>query len=95
VKVIKVGVVGLGAMGQHHVRLYSELVVIWWGWRTSILNVAQEIGDKYRVPYYSDYRDLLPQVEAVSIAVPTTMHHSVAKDFLSEVSIAWWKNPCF
>jgi UDP-N-acetylglucosamine 3-dehydrogenase len=82
--VIKVGVVGLGAMGQHHVRLYSELNCNLVGVADVNPERAKEIGEKYRVPYYSDYRDLLPQVEAVSIAVPTTMHHAVAKDFLSE-----------
>jgi UDP-N-acetylglucosamine 3-dehydrogenase len=43
---------------------------------------AKEIGSKYNVPYYSDYHDLLGKVDAVSIAVPTTLHHVVAMDFL-------------
>jgi UDP-N-acetylglucosamine 3-dehydrogenase len=43
---------------------------------------AKEIGEKYSTKYYSDYRNLLSKVEAVSIAVPTTLHHAVAMDFL-------------
>jgi predicted dehydrogenase len=35
------------------------------------------------VPHYSDYRQLLGKVDAVSIAVPTAGHYEVAKDFLS------------
>ncbi len=76
--------VGLGAMGQHHARLYSQL-------NCNLVAVAdvnperaREIGEKYHTKYYSDYRDLLSKVEAVTIAVPTTLHHSVAMDFLRE-----------
>ena len=79
---LKVGVVGLGAMGHNHVRLYSEL-------RCDLVGVAdadpvraQEIGEKYNVRYYQDYHQLISKVEAISIAVPTTAHHAVAMDFL-------------
>jgi UDP-N-acetylglucosamine 3-dehydrogenase len=82
--VIKVGVVGLGAMGQHHARLYSQLNCELVGVADVNPERAREIGEKYHTPYYSDYHDLLPKVEAVTIAVPTTLHHSVALDFLSE-----------
>jgi UDP-N-acetylglucosamine 3-dehydrogenase len=81
---IKVGVVGLGAMGQHHARLYSQLNCELVGVADSNFERAREIGEKYHTRYYSDYRELLPQVEAVSIAVPTTLHHNVAMDFLKE-----------
>ena len=79
---IKVGVVGLGAMGQHHARLYSKLDCSLVGVADTDLNRAKEIGEKYNTKYYSDYHELLSRVEAVSIAVPTIMHHSVAMNFL-------------
>lgn len=31
----------------------------------------------------ADYRELLDQVDAVSIAAPTTLHHRIARDFLA------------
>ncbi len=43
---------------------------------------AKEIGKLYNTEYYSDYRNLLSRVEAVSIAVPTTLHYPIAMDFL-------------
>jgi UDP-N-acetylglucosamine 3-dehydrogenase len=81
---IKVGVVGLGAMGQHHARLYSLLDCNLVGVADVNPNRAKEIGEKYHTSYYSDYHELIPQVEAVSIAVPTTWHQGVAADFLKK-----------
>ena len=79
---LKVGVVGLGAMGHNHARLYSRLNCELVGVADADAARAKEIGEKYNTPYYSDFHDLLSKVEAVSIAVPTTLHHSVAMDFL-------------
>jgi UDP-N-acetylglucosamine 3-dehydrogenase len=118
---IKVGVVGLGAMGQHHARIYSELskiprhcepdrlpkqsninLVDSSNTRDSGLTTpnpqlpevqlvgladadstrAKELGEKYAVSHFSSHRDLLGKVDAVSVAVPTTLHHSVVMDFL-------------
>jgi len=79
---IKVGVVGLGAMGQNHARLYSQLKCDLVGVADVDPSRAKEIGEKYNTPYYSDYHELVSKVEAISIAVPTTLHHMVAMDFL-------------
>ncbi len=79
---LKVGVVGLGAMGQNHARLYSQLKCDLVGVADVDPERAKEIGEKYNVPYYYDYHQLLTKVEAISIAVPTTIHHTIAMDFL-------------
>ena len=75
---IRVGVVGVGNMGQHHTRVLSmlkdvELVGV------ADLNVERGIdtASKYRVRFFEDYHDMLPHVDAVCIAVPTRLHHSV------------------
>jgi UDP-N-acetylglucosamine 3-dehydrogenase len=81
---LKVGVVGLGAMGQQHARLYSQLNCELVGVVDVYAERAKEIGEKYGTKYYSDYHDLLPKVEAVSIVVPTTLHHAIAMDCLRE-----------
>jgi len=79
---IRVGVVGLGAMGHNHARIYSQLNHNLVGVADTDLVRAKEIGEKYHTSYYSDYHQLLSKVEAVSIAVPTTLHHTIAMDFL-------------
>jgi UDP-N-acetylglucosamine 3-dehydrogenase len=81
---LKVGVIGLGEIGQHHARIYSQLGCELVGVADTNLERAKEIGEKYGAQYYADYHDLLPKVEAVSIAVPTTLHHAVAMDCLRE-----------
>jgi predicted dehydrogenase len=75
---IRVGVIGVGNMGQHHTRVLSllkdvELVGI------SDINVERglDTASKYRVRFFEDYHDLLAHVDAVCIAVPTRLHHSV------------------
>lgn len=79
---VKVGVVGVGAMGQHHARLYSELDCELVGVADVRPERAKEIGEKYRTQYFSDHKKLLEEVEAVSIAVPTSLHKQVALDFI-------------
>ena len=42
-----------------------------------------QVGEELGVPGITDHRELLDRVDAVSIAVPTPLHHAVASDFLS------------
>ncbi|GBF79695.1 Gfo/Idh/MocA family protein [Aphanothece sacrum] len=80
---IRIGVIGVGNMGQHHTRVLSllkdvEFVGI------SDVNVEKgiETASKYRVRFFESYLDLLPHVDAVCIAVPTRLHHTVGMDCL-------------
>jgi len=75
---IKIGVIGVGNMGQHHARVLSLLKDV------EIVGVADinverglDTASKYRVRFFEDYRDLFPYVNAVCIAVPTRLHHEV------------------
>jgi predicted dehydrogenase len=81
---IKIGVIGVGNMGQHHARVLSllkdvEMVGV------ADINVERglDTASKYRVRFFEDYRDLLPYVEAVCVAVPTRLHHEVGMTCLS------------
>jgi UDP-N-acetylglucosamine 3-dehydrogenase len=78
---IRTGVIGTGAMGRNHVRLYhdldqSELVAI----ADADPATAAATGHRHSVPFYSDYREMLEtqRLDAVSICVPTTLHLEVA-----------------
>jgi len=77
---IKVGVIGLGAMGKNHVRVYSELrdtTVV--GVADVNYRLAQSLAVRYHAKPFNDYRELLEQdLDAVSIAVPTSLHREVA-----------------
>jgi len=80
---LKVGVIGVGHLGSIHARIYKEspncqLV----GISDSNPESLKQVSSKLRVPGYIDYRELFSKVEAVSIAVPTSLHHKVATDCL-------------
>ena len=75
---IKVGVIGVGNMGQHHARVLSRLKDVQ---LVGVSDVNAELGietaSKYQVHYFEEYQKLLPHVDAVCVAVPTRLHHSV------------------
>jgi len=80
---LKVGVVGVGHLGQYHAQKYAampdvELV----GLVDLDCDRAQEVADRCQTQVLTEVGDLLGRVEAVSIAVPTQAHHAVAGAFL-------------
>lgn len=85
---IKVGVVGVGNMGKHHARIYKELEKEIDGLKLvgvvdKRVDRARAVGESLGVPYYTDYRDLIEAgVDAVSVAVPTTLHKEITVAFL-------------
>ena len=81
---IKVGVIGTGYLGRHHARIYSEiegaeLVAL----IDTDLEKAQKLADEYNCKAYSDYRDIIDKLDAVSIVTPTIYHHKIALDCLN------------
>ncbi len=84
-KEIKVGVIGVGHLGEYHVQKYKAMSVVnLSGIVDSNPERAHEISKRYNVKTYADHNELLDQVDAVSLAVPTEMHFEVAKDVLAK-----------
>ncbi|MCS7078844.1 MAG: Gfo/Idh/MocA family oxidoreductase [Chloracidobacterium sp.] len=82
---VEVGVIGVGALGQHHARLYAELTgVRLVGVCDLRADVGQAVADRYGVAYFADWRELAAKVAAVSLAVPTREHCSLAVELLSQ-----------
>jgi len=78
---IKVAVIGVGYLGEHHARIYSSMNdVVLVGVVDANKSRADEIAAKYSTRAFYDYRELPGDVQAVSIAVPTVLHHSVSLD---------------
>jgi predicted dehydrogenase len=82
---LRVGVVGVGALGQHHARIYATLPQV------ALVGVAdprpgraEEISRPYGAQAYADYRELFGKVDAVSIATPTTLHAEIGEQFLNQ-----------
>lgn len=80
---LKVGVVGVGYVGKEHARIYSELQNVELTGICDIDPAKEDRARKLGVPFVPDFRALLPRVQAVSVAVPTSLHHSVAREFLA------------
>ena len=76
-KHIKTAVIGAGSMGKNHVRILSEL--------SSLIAVCdidevngKKVADDWGVKWVKDYKTILGEVDAVSIAVPTEYHLPVS-----------------
>lgn len=82
-KKLRVGVIGVGHLGQHHARNYHEnddADLIW----VCDANPDQgkAIAKKFGAKYTPNADDLIGQVDAVSIATPTVTHYEIAKKML-------------
>jgi len=80
---VKVGVVGVGHLGQHHVRKFQgipgcELIGIY----DKNEARAKEISEKLGVKSFADYDTLLDAIDAIDIAATTTYHYELAKPAL-------------
>ena len=81
---VRIGVVGVGHLGRHHARLLAAAS------RARLVGVADVSAERAEAASaangcsaFSDYRSLIGQVDAVSIAVPTVDHLKVAREFLA------------
>lgn len=84
---LRVGVVGVGNMGYHHARVYSELAkegkVELVGVADANFERAKEVAKQFNTKPFADYKDLIKEgLDAVSIAVPTSLHKNVALEFI-------------
>jgi predicted dehydrogenase len=76
---LRVGVIGVGHLGQHHARLYASLPgATLVGVADADPRRAREIAERLGTAVYDDAGVLLKQVEAVSIAAWGSVHHAVA-----------------
>lgn len=79
-KRVRVGVFGVGALGQHHARIYAELP------EAELVGIhdanparAAELAAQHGCRAFDDAGALASEIEAASIVVPTDLHHAVAE----------------
>jgi predicted dehydrogenase len=80
---LRVGVIGVGHLGKHHARLFgnldgAQLVAVVDTDPERAAAAASATGARA----LADYRELFGQVDAVTVAVPTELHHAIALPFL-------------
>src|SRR5689334_13159520 len=80
---IRAGVVGLGYFGSFHAKHYaanpaSDLI----GVVDADMARAEAAGRLHGAAAHASHEALIGKVDAVSITVPTSLHHRVASDFI-------------
>ena len=80
---IRTAVIGVGYLGRFHAQKYAQLE------GSKLIGVvdqnqeaAQAVGAELGVPVHTDYREILGKVDAVSLAVPTPLHHAIGRELL-------------
>lgn len=82
-KPLRVGVVGVGYLGKFHAEKYARIEGVELAGVVDIIpDRAESIAKHFGTEPFSDYRDLIGQVDAVSVVVPTPLHSSISRDFL-------------
>lgn len=78
---LKVGVIGVGQLGQHHARIYAALQG-----EVELVGVAdpdegrgRTVAERVGCEWFRDELQLLERVQAASLAVPTRFHHVVGR----------------
>jgi predicted dehydrogenase len=81
---LRIAVIGVGHLGKHHARILSalpgaELVAV----VDTNRRRAEEIAAANGTHAAFDYRDVIGRVDAVTLAVPTDLHHELALPLLA------------
>jgi len=80
---LKVAVIGVGHLGKHHARIYHSLPdVELVGIVDLDASLAQKIAQKGACQPYTDFREVLAKVDAVSLVTPTPTHFEMARVIL-------------
>ena len=81
---IRIGVVGAGALGYHHVRILRDMLGPQFaGFFEANAERAEKVSAELGVRAHSSLESLLDVVEAVTIVVPTPSHFAVAQQVLA------------
>jgi predicted dehydrogenase len=80
---LRVAVIGAGHFGREHARIYESLP----GARLlAVCDInasnGMAVAEQYGAEFSSDFRELIGRVDAVSLAVPTVSHHTIACELL-------------
>lgn len=82
-KRIRTAVIGAGKMGTIHAKVYDQLPQSDF---VAVVDIdskkAKHLAKKYKCGAFANYVDILGEVDAVTIATPTTTHLELAKTFI-------------
>lgn len=80
---IRIGVIGVGYLGSHHARIFSELDDVELAAVADLdRKKAEDIANIYGCRSFTKYSDMFEICDALSIVTPTATHHDIAMDCL-------------
>lgn len=82
-KKVRIGLIGCGRWGKNHANTLAKLTCEFVGVADAD-ETKKEFVESLGTRYFRDYKELLPFIDAVVVAVPTSMHFPVVKDALGQ-----------
>ncbi len=84
--VVRVAVIGIGSLGQHHARIYAEMaaagLVEFAGVFDHHADIAQSFATKYKTGAFASIEEAAESSDALNIVTPTTTHFEIGRQLL-------------
>lgn len=80
---VKVGVIGVGSMGQNHARIYKEIAELVGVYDQDQVQ-SKKVAKRFDVEVFDSIDSMLRLVDAVSVCTTTSTHLDVAKRVIDE-----------
>lgn len=91
---VRLAVIGVGALGQHHARILSTMENVQLvGVVDSREQQGTAIAAKHQTQWFASAEDVRALVDGVVIAVPTVLHYEVARPFLESGTAVMIEKP--
>ena len=87
---VRVAVLGVGSLGQNHVRLYAELAKIpqsgidFTGIYDTNADAARKIAAKYKARVFNSITEAVTHADALNVVTPTSTHFDLARQLLAQ-----------
>ena len=93
-KKVKVGVIGAGHLGKHHIKhLSKHLSVEFVGFFDLDKENAKKVSNKFSVRSFESESDLISAAEGISIVTPTETHYDIAVKCLKKKKDVFIEKP--
>jgi UDP-N-acetylglucosamine 3-dehydrogenase len=77
----RIGVIGIGKWGINHLRTLQTIPCDFVG-VADVDKAKGKIADQYHIKFFENYKQLLDEVDAVTVTVPTDKHYDVVQECL-------------